>query len=100
MKIIVTFIIPCGRISPAIRHGLAGEAMPNILPLSKDKRLSCIFTAHPIVLIPFPAQHPVFLGQERGFLVLTGRSLLTPNADFLLGSPYSPLCCEMSLFFI
>lgn len=51
----------------------------------RDKWLSCIFATHPITLIPFPAQHPVFLGQECDFIVLTVRWLLV--ADSLLVAP-------------
>lgn len=58
----------------------------------------CIFTTHPITLIPFPAQHPVFLGQECDFIVLTVRSLLIANADFLLVA--SVLCIVVRCLFV
>lgn len=51
----------------------------------RDTWLSCIFATHPITLIPFPASHPVFLGQECDFIVLTVRWLLM--ADSLLVAP-------------
>jgi len=53
----------------------------------KTDYLSCMFTAHPVALFLFPAQHPVFLGQERDFIVLTVRSLLIAKADSLLVAP-------------
>lgn len=66
----------------------------------KDKWLNCIFSTHPITLIPFPAQHWVFLGQECDFIVLTTRSLLIANADFLLVAPLLCIVVRCTLYLV